>query len=60
MAILASNRLAIANSGTDPFTNPQPYAIASIEARGRAYSTSSPGGSRAVRRMFHAEFITMK
>ena len=33
MDILASNPPALANSGADPFTNPQPYAIASIEVR---------------------------
>jgi len=31
MGILASNPPAVANSGADPFTYPQPYAISSIE-----------------------------
>ena len=49
MDILASNPPALANSGADPFTYRQPYAISSIEVR--AYSASSPGGSRAVRHL---------
>jgi hypothetical protein len=36
MEIFASNPPTVANSGTDPFTYPQPYAISSIEVTSSA------------------------
>ena len=59
MDILASNPPALANSGADPFTNPQPYAISSIEARVEvAPAEAAPCGTcERIGRSGHADDI---